>query len=825
MNRKILDILVCTLLIGTALSTVSANTTTDSISFNTTLLFGGRETQNFDEGSVYETYEGQHIEIEVTARWNPPDPERPICLWVDQETLPEGATVSPDPSEGYGETSCVLSWTPAVGQAGTYNITFYIGEDCYEPIGSHVITIIVHPAPTPGLRFSQVDFVFDEINVPDSSWGRLEVDVETFTEYQGLEQGYLNAYSDAGWVVQNLLVTPVDGVDSITTYFDLGVSEGTGVSTLSLYLEFTPEPVLEFYDGPRVSYPADTFYYNAEGFGPLISYVPPPMPTTIAFDPAGETSFFIKPMGLDENVQCADNQCAPMSIANSLQYLENRYGINVPHQHKKGLKGDNTLVGKLDSAMNRGVTARWDGDGVNLKHILEGKFKYLKDNGLANKLTHKHQGYGFGSIPAGDFTSSGITSKDESVNGKVTFDWICEEVKKCEDVEIGIAWPGGGGHFVRVIGCEKVKGVPRLWIAHDATQTYKNATGAVRGDDEGLEVVPATITDDDHDGVPDITYTSGGKTMSGEIVAAISESPRLPTWRYHFFFDECPGGWLEVYGTHNCDRLYPPLFSGYIKSCHTYTGYIPSKLGDYTINDLMFDFYWDYYCNNVDHIKLVYPKWNPLLNQWWLYPIKDTFNEYMGEGVTFPLLGDPYGELRETYVVVNLAEFLESPQPPQDMYEITDGCCEDLPGYLIGTTPIVFNPFAAPDENPFSTTPVNGVLFHDSEITAEPQEEVPCYPDVEITSGFQIGTVTATVTNENCSDITDVDWTISVDGSFVFMGGETNGVISSLPTGGHTTIQSNFIVGFGSATITVTVDDCEPVTANAFLLGPFIFVS
>lgn len=809
------------------------------ISMSTRLICGENMQKN---GNVYETWEGEHIEIEVCARWVE-DPGRPICLWVDHNTLPEGAEVTPDPATGVGQVCCLLSWTPAVGQAGTYNITFYAGEECGVPISSFNITIIVYPAITPGIRFSQIDFSIGEGETIDSSWGQIEVDIDEFTEYMGLDEGYLNGYSDAGWVIQNLLIQPLEGMESVVTYFNLGVPDGTNVDTISLYIEFSEEPVIEFHDGPRIEYPVDTQLYNAMGVGPtptepFIMYPP----TTISFVAGGETWHFKKEQGPNENVQCARNQCFPMSIANSLQYLKNRYGLPVPHQHKPGLKGDNTLVGQLDSACNRQVVNRCNGKGVWFDDMLEGKFKYLKNNGLANKLTHKHQGYGYGwvdanndgvyqkgelrynqgagSLPAGDFSKHGITSRDESVGGKVTFDWLCEQIKKCEDVEIVFAYEDRngdivGGHAVRVFGCGKILGNPFILYKHDAIQTYCDAAGVQRGDNEGLEEVFVYVKDLDADGMMNL----GSKSI--EICFALSESPKLPTWRYHFSFPNCPGGWLRVYATHNCMRI-KLLFDGYIRSCETYEGFVPEKVNDLTVNDIMFDFYWDAPCKNVEHTKLVYPTYNENTGEWELVPIRYVFNHYIPDGLVIPFIGDPTGEIQEIYVVINLRDFLENPQPPQESYVITNGRCDSLPGYMISTTPIEFDPNAPPDEDPFSWEEnLNCILWYDSELTTEP--EGPCCPTVEIVKGFQFGKVTVKVTNEECSELTDLDWSITLDG-FILMGSETTGTIESLTTGEETTIQSNFVFGFGPVEITAVVDECEPVTAQAFVLGPFISV-
>ena len=117
----------------------------------------------------------------------------------------------------------------------------------------------------------------------------------------------------------------------------------------------------------------------------------------------------------------------------------------------------------------------------------------------------------------------------------------------------------------------------------------------------------------------------------------------------------------------------------------------------------------------------------------------------------------------------------------------------------------------------------NGNMGEDTIVVHVQNEQVPCCPTIEISKGFQFGKITAKVINEECSDLADLDWSISVSG-FVIAGGETTGTIESLPAGEEITIESNFILGLGPAEIKVVIDDCEPVTAKAFVLGPFIFV-
>ena len=75
-----------------------------------------------------------------------------------------------------------------------------------------------------------------------------------------------------------------------------------------------------------------------------------------------------------------------------------------------------------------------------------------------------------------------------------------------------------------------------------------------------------------------------------------------------------------------------------------------------------------------------------------------------------PTPGDSLGDFTEIYVGVNLNQWYADPRPLQQIYLVTNGTCPDLPGYIIGTTPIVFNESAPPEANPLETMPLTGVL-------------------------------------------------------------------------------------------------------------------
>jgi len=384
-------------------------------------------------------------------------------------------------------------------------------------------TLSVTVSPGQGVEFQQVDFAFSAISEGDqndSNWGRVSVDPELLFSSTGISNGSLNIYTDEGWVVQNMPIDLSDAIDTVVTYFCLGLSDSHGidVSTLSAHIEFSSDPTDEFNDGTRSSFSVGDTVWDAEGFGEdqTTDFGAPPPANAVKFDPKGKTEKHTQPNAT--NVQAAVNQCFPMAVANSLQYLEDRFGINVPHDHKVGLKGDNSLVGKLDTEAGREVTSRLKGKGVHVGPMLRGKFSYLNKNGLKEKLVHKHQGRGLpnGQIAKGDFTSSGITSKDRGE--KVRFNFICNEIKKGEDVELCFSYDVKdkpiGGHAVRVFECGITKGQPWIGYLHDSNQ---------KDDTKGLENVRVNILDIDKDGFQNVG------AVDREMRFVLSESSKKTT--------------------------------------------------------------------------------------------------------------------------------------------------------------------------------------------------------------------------------------------------------------------------------------------------------
>jgi len=280
--------------------------------------------------------------------------------------------------------------------------------------------------------------------VPNSDWGRAVVDPRRISEITGLPSGYLNVVTEHGWVIQNWFIDSsemltLDGglpgqkgdmaaYPEYSTYYNNGHG-GVPILTFPQHTICTPNPIIDIELVPLqlVSVaPVLIDFADPSGAGEedvATTGSAPPL-TPGSYNPFAPTFFFVQPDQV--NIDTAINQCFPMSMANSLQGLENRYRINIPDNHTPGSFG-NTLAGQLDqTSMQQGGA---NPTGVWFAPMMTGKFKYLADNNLNDSLVHKHQGRGYGQMVAnGNFTSSGITSQDQGAN--ITFDWICDELQK-----------------------------------------------------------------------------------------------------------------------------------------------------------------------------------------------------------------------------------------------------------------------------------------------------------------------------------------------------------------------------------------------------------
>lgn len=150
-----------------------------------------------------------------------------------------------------------------------------------------------------------------------------------------------------------------------------------------------------------------------------------------------------------------DNQCFPVSIARSVEWLKKRGDVSYT-------TGTDDLVTSLSEMAN------WDiFDGVQPVPMLAAKLRISKDLNLHNKF----QGLG---SSGGDFvTSDGVMRNGGGA--KPTYEFIMNEMKNGEDVEILVGWMNADGtrsfgHAMTVVGVDETTGGKKEISVQDAKQ-------------------------------------------------------------------------------------------------------------------------------------------------------------------------------------------------------------------------------------------------------------------------------------------------------------------------------------------------------------------
>ena len=120
--------------------------------------------------------------------------------------------------------------------------------------------------------------------------------------------------------------------------------------------------------------------------------------------------------------------CVPTATVNSFFFLQNYYGIS-------GLGPGNgqLTVGNATNAVNElGVDMGLTNNGVTQAGFIAGKWQYLSDHQLTNKISMEWESVAVG----------GVTP---------TWQWIYNQLMATQDVEVAFAWFGGSdGHCVTV---------------------------------------------------------------------------------------------------------------------------------------------------------------------------------------------------------------------------------------------------------------------------------------------------------------------------------------------------------------------------------------
>ena len=396
--------------------------------------------------NTYKIYEGQSWHLRVTTYWTPSQPERPICLWVDSNTLPQGATFTPECNCGYGQVTSDLYWTPYICQSGTYLIVFYAGDVCGEYVFSFSIEVIVFSAD-PNIKIYQENYRFDDGYTRNSRNGLLEL---TYDTNPSVEVQYVNFYYNGQWTMKNVPVRSDSIVRSQTICipFYLGVSDGEDVDMAEYGYMVTTTPQTSPPEIIKIKevFDRETTIYSGED-GEALGY------TGITTDPVWFNNYNFTKIGLKRwstivNQECGRRECAPAAISNSLKMLKRAHPDILSNlTDDAGSNTDDTDINTMKPVVGwSAAIGAPKGNNVTDPNAWWNKKKAFMDANDHYPIT------------------------TEIMSNKSNFDYVIDEIARCQDVELRVP-----GHVVMVSGMIKTTdGKYILEINHDTNQSNPN---------------------------------------------------------------------------------------------------------------------------------------------------------------------------------------------------------------------------------------------------------------------------------------------------------------------------------------------------------------
>ena len=402
------------------------------------------------------------------------------------------------------------------------------------PLGA-VHAQLIYPLSDLNLDLSQIDLTYASASQSYSAYGLLSANASSVLAASGgaLSSGYVNIYNPSPahltsdpWLVRNMPIDSLSGYSGVSTMLDLGNSPGAPVVGLDLVTTLSDQPLTAPPAALATPYLLTRVEHNAEGGGGPGSGGADDSPRTAPPDPTNRANTAPITYNLalpptanvtwqpgHPNIEQAINQCGPASIANSLQWLENSHsGLAFPDPHVAGQNDNDSMVGKIDQSAERPN----DKYTASAKKFMQGKLDYIDDADQESKLKIKHkERTGIDWLGGTESSPDGNAKSTEDTTRRSLMQWILDELKDGEDVEIRIGWDNGGGHFVDLIGGGTIFGVPWIAWAHDANQGKAGGTGLLDGGYVWTPVVGDTNR---------IVNFVGGKAVYGTVDFAASES-------------------------------------------------------------------------------------------------------------------------------------------------------------------------------------------------------------------------------------------------------------------------------------------------------------
>lgn len=290
------------------------------------------------------------------------------------------------------------------------------------PLGLTLSLALIHcgdePEPDPynaSLDFDQLDFtqIGQDQQTKDSPWGTATLGYENATELL-----YFNLAVNGRWVVQNLPVPASTGRRHLTFAFDLGVSEGTKVSSLSYAHDLTLSLLDSMPTETDTATVSDRSVVYASSFRGRVPILVNPRALELG-GTAADSAFH----GPDfPNTGAGNMECVPAAVSNSLRYLNDEFNL--------GLTDEETSLATMKPATD------WDPTGCPFTWYRT-KDQFMRDNRYP------------------------ISTR--RVND---FDQIIREIKAGQDVELCGDW-----HCAAVTGIVRLAdGRYVLYVTHDTAQ-------------------------------------------------------------------------------------------------------------------------------------------------------------------------------------------------------------------------------------------------------------------------------------------------------------------------------------------------------------------
>lgn len=295
------------------------------------------------------------------------------------------------------------------------------------------------------------------------------------------------------WAIRNVWLPPRDVTTSLSVWWDMshiGVQPGQAVDLVNLQISVADAVSIDgdFVPDYIFDWPIDTVIYNVgngalDNTGLTTPYVYHELPnyTTALLEDSTFRGCVVPNIDLvsiehPATVSYAGdwNACAPAAAANSLQWLERTHPlIDSTSGHREKLE---ELSGFMKRAPN---------SGAYTDSMIVGKLAYIDKYKLPIKV--KFQSVKFGT---GHFQSPNplFNHRAENMNSaphaKPSWDWLVEEMRKGEDVELefghydstGVRW---GGHWITVTGTANVGGAKGIYFKDDFEQLVP---GGLRND-------------------------------------------------------------------------------------------------------------------------------------------------------------------------------------------------------------------------------------------------------------------------------------------------------------------------------------------------------